>query len=168
MALFASVAHATTPADAPASDASIRELMTIANARAMLDQVSAQMEPMMKDMMRQATAGLTPTADQQKIEEDMRSQMVTVFKEEMNWDLLEPMYLDIYRKSFTQGEIDGMLDFYKSPAGKALIAKMPLVMQNSMVAMQDRMKVLIPKIQQVVKDYTEKLQAAGKPAPAKP
>jgi hypothetical protein len=70
------------------------------------------------------------------------------------------MFIDIYKRSFTQGEIDGMLSFYKTDAGKALISKMPVVMQNSMQAMQSKMATTMPQIQQLQRETIEKLKAA--------
>jgi len=36
------------------------------------------------------------------------------------------------RKVFSEEEIDGIISFYKSPAGKAMIEKSPLLMQRVM------------------------------------
>jgi len=77
----------------------------------------------------------------------------------MTWESFEPNVIDLYKKSFTQSEIDGMVQFYKSPAGKAVIAKMPVVMQNNMQLVQGRMKTLLPKIQQLQQETFEKLKA---------
>jgi len=70
---------------------------------------------------------------------------------------------EIYRKSFSQSEIDGMLKFYKTPAGKAVIAKMPVVMQNTMQVMQGEMAEMVPKMQQLMADTASQIQALGKP-----
>ena len=70
---------------------------------------------------------------------------------------------EIYRKSFSQSEMDGMLKFYKSPAGKAVIAKMPVVMQNTMQVMQGEMAEMMPKIQQLIADTTSQMQALDQP-----
>jgi hypothetical protein len=116
-------------------------------------------------MMQQASPGQTLNAEQQSILDDMRSKMVAVMKDELNWDSLEPLFVGIYRKTFTQSEVDGMLKFYKSPAGKALIAKLPVVMQNSMAVTQDHVKDMVPRLQQIGREYAEKLQATRTPGP---
>lgn len=159
-ALCAPGAYAAKSADAPVSDATIHELMSVTNMRAVLDQMAGQFDPMMKSMMQQASAGQTMNAEQQSILEEMRSKMVNTMKEELNWSALEPVFVRIYRTTFTQSEVEGMLKFYKSPAGKALIAKLPVVMKSSMAVMQEQMKELIPKLQQIGREGAEKLQAA--------
>jgi len=48
-------------------------------------------------------------------------------KEELNWATFEPMMVEVYRNTFSQHEVDGMLTFYRSEAGQAVIAKLPTV-----------------------------------------
>lgn len=147
-------------ADAPASEASIRELLTVTQSEKLVDSTMGQIDSMMQNSMKQALAGQTLTADQQKIIDDMRAKMIALFKEDMKWETLEPMFVDIYKRSFTQKEIDGMLDFYRSEPGQAVIAKMPLVMRNSMQAMQGRMVAMLPKLQQLQRDAIAELRAS--------
>jgi hypothetical protein len=52
-----------------------------------------------------------------------------------------------------------MLSIYHTDAGKALIAKMPLAMQNSMQAMQGLMKSVAPQLQKIQRETIEKLKA---------
>jgi hypothetical protein len=42
--------------------------------------------------------------------------------------------------------------FYRSPAGQAVIAKMPLIMRNTMLAMQAMQKDLRVKLQKNLQD----------------
>jgi hypothetical protein len=95
----------------------------------------------------------------------MRAKMMVVLGAELDWNTLEPIYIDIYTQSFTQHEIDGMIAFYKSEPGRAVLAKMPLVMQKTMLAMQTRMTTMMPKIEKIRLDAVTQLKAAT-PAPA--
>jgi len=147
-----------------ASAASVQELIAVTQTKKLLDNAMSQMDGWMKSSMNQAMAGKKLTPEQDKIATDMRAKMVALYKEDMSWDSLEPMFVDIYRKSFTQKEIDGMLTFYKSEAGQAVIAKMPLVMQNTMQIMRKKMVALMPKIQQLASDSVKKMKELEKPA----
>lgn len=147
-------------AEAPASETSVRELLTITQSQKLVDGTMGQVDAMMQRSMKQALAGQTLTADQQRIMDNMRTKMIALFREDMKWETLEPMFIDIYKQSFTQKEVDGMLDFYKSEPGQAVIAKMPLVMQNTMQAMQGRMAVMLPKLQQLQQDAIAELKAS--------
>ncbi len=156
------VMHAATADGDHASEASVRELMSIMQSQKLLDGVIGKMDSMMQMASQQALGGQTITPEQQKIIDDSRTKMISLFKDEMKWETIEPTLVDIYEQSFTQQELDGMLAFYKSPAGQAVIAKMPVVMQNSMLAMQKQLATVMPKMQQLQKDMIAQLKAAKK------
>jgi hypothetical protein len=123
--------------NAPASDASIRELLELTNAQQMIAGMKGQMTTMMNAASQNATRGQTVTPERQAILDRMADKMSGVVTDMLNWDVLLPIYLRTYRDSFTQDEINGAIKFYKSAAGQAYVKKMPLAMQNVMREMQD-------------------------------
>jgi hypothetical protein len=159
--LFLLAIQPAMAAETPASDQSIRELMEVTRSRQMLDATLAQVDQVMQQSMQQAVAGTELNAEQQKVMADMRGRIVALFKNEMKWETLEPMFVEIYRKSLSQGDVDGMLAFYRTETGQAVINKMPLVMQNTMVAMQARMASMTPKLQELQADAVERMKAAS-------
>jgi len=161
-ALICLFATTQTFADEPATDASIRELFVVMDTAKMLDGMYGQMDSMMQTSMKQAMTGHQLNAEQQKIIDDMRAKLIAMMQEEMSWRTLEPLMMDIYRKSFTEPEVKGMIQFYKSDVGRAITAKMPLVMQSSMQAAQGRMAALMPQIQRLAQDTAAQLKAACK------
>lgn len=95
----------------------------------------------------------------------MRTKVHAFLKNEFGWDVMEPIYLKLYADSFSQAEVAGMLSFYRSPVGHAVVQKLPLVMQNTMTSMQQRMAALVPKIQQLAQETAAEIKAqnaAGK------
>jgi uncharacterized protein len=148
-------------ADAPPSVASIRELLAVTDAKKLLDGMYGQMDGILEQAMKQAIDGKSVNAEQEKIMSEFRARVVELARAEMGWDKLEPTYVDLYAKTFSQAEIDGMLAFYKSDAGKAVLAKLPLMMQNLMQMMMERMKGFMPRLQQLQEEYIPKIKAAG-------
>jgi len=59
----------------------------------------------------------------------------------------ETMFADIYASVFSEEEIQALIDFYTSPAGKKLLDKQPELIAASLQKMQGEMAKLIPKIQ---------------------
>jgi hypothetical protein len=165
VAVLALAALQCAVADDKPSDDSIRQLMAATQSRKLIDGMYDQVDAMMQKSINDALGGQKLTAEQQRIFDDMRARMVALLKETMSWDTLEPMFIELYQKSFTQHEVDGMLTFYKSEPGKAVIAKMPLVMQHTMVLMQNRMQVLMPKVQELQRQTVAELTAAAKKQP---
>jgi hypothetical protein len=69
------------------------------------------------------------------------------------------MYVRVYQKSFSQEEVDGMIAFYKTPTGQALLNKMPLVMQNTMTEMQQMIQPMMKRVQQMQQEIVAEIQA---------
>jgi hypothetical protein len=146
--------------EAAPSEASLRELLEVTGARDMSDTMLTQMDVAMKSGMQQVAEGEPLNDAQRKVIEEMSVAFVAIFKDEMSWDKLEPETLEIYRKSFTQTEVDGMLEFYRSDVGKAVVAKMPGVLESSMSITQARMGTLMPRIKALQTEYAARLAAA--------
>lgn len=79
---------------------------------------------------------------------------------ELSWVKMEPTQIRIYRESFEQSEIDGLIEFYSSPIGQSHVNKMPIVTQNAMTEMQIYMKQVIPKIQALVHEMANEIKSA--------
>lgn len=72
----------------------------------------------------------------------------------MGWEAMAPALIEVYRKVYTEQEVQDMLAFYRTPTGRSLVRKQPLVMQHSMEAMQVRMKTLEPAIRKLIEETT--------------
>ena len=91
----------------------------------------------------------------------MKKKMLVVMRDELTWERMEPLYIRIYRDSLSEDEVAGMLDFYRTPAGQALIRKMPVMMQKITPEIQGLMASAMPKMQQVQREFMAELKAAG-------
>src|SRR5882762_4703032 len=120
-AVFAS--QAALARDAKPSEASIRQLFEVMHSSKLLEAYVTQIDGTVRASMQQAFAGQQPTPKQQEIMETLGHNIASLVKEELNWASFEPMMIEVYRNTFTQHEVDGMLKFYRSEAGQAVIAK---------------------------------------------
>lgn len=143
----------------PPSEDSIRRLLEVTEARKLLDGMMTQIDALMRRNMEQALRGRQLTPEQEAIIARMRNKMADAFRDEMTWDKLEPLYVRVYRDTFTQGEVDGMLAFYRTDAGRAVIVKMPGVIQTTMGEMQLRMQPLIQKMRAIEEEALTELRA---------
>ena len=161
--LFALLTLLALPAfaqDAPPSEQSIRELQALMQAHNMINTAVAQMDATLRPMMQKALAGRQQLSErEQQIVDDAHARIQAVMREQLRWDNFEPMMISVYEKTFSQKEVDGMKAFYRTPTGQSVIAKMPLVMQQTMQSMQSRMADMIPRIQEIQKDMAQRLQA---------
>ena len=65
----------------------------------------------------------------------------------------------MYKDSFTQSEVDGMLALYESLPGQTVSKKLPLLMQNSMAAMQQRLGPILQKARQMTKQGVTEVES---------
>jgi hypothetical protein len=164
-ASFIYAAETPSPTPSPSAtptDASIKQLLEVAQSHRLVDSVMLQMESLMQQTIAQATKGQSIPAKVQKDIDRRRDEVVTLMKELLDWQKLEPLYVRIYQKTFTQQEVDGMIAFYKTPAGQAVIAKMPIAMQTTIDEMQGLMGPAMQKLQQMQQDIVAELKAENK------
>lgn len=139
---------AARAADSVPSEESIRELLATTNVQKLLDDMIPQMDAMMQKGIAEALKGQSISPEAQKMIDQSHTNMMAVMREELAWSRLGPLYVRVYRKSLTQEEVTGMIALYKTPAGQAMINKMPMVMQNTMAEMQTMMGPMMQRLQQ--------------------
>jgi hypothetical protein len=164
-----------TPVPTHASLADAQALLNKMRFDEMLERTLAQQKKAMAAMFDQMAAqnnhpGVNKddlVAFQQKMTDELTSAMNTT---EMKNDMAQ-----IYSDVFTKDEIDGLSSFYGTPAGEALIEKQPEVQQKMQALMMPRMMAVMPKIQQMTRDFAADQKAkaaaaaqASAPAPAAP
>ena len=144
---------------APPSNESVEALLAATGAQKLIDSVLPGMDQMMRQSMAEATKGQTLSAEQQRMLAILSGKIAQIVREELDWATMRPVYVQIYQESFSQEEVDGLIAFYKSPAGAAMVEKMPMVMQKSMALMQNRMGPLMAKMKAVMEQTLAEVKA---------
>jgi hypothetical protein len=150
LSLFVATAHAAAP-----TDASIKELLQATQSKELLQSVQSQIDNMTAGIMRDAASSTKIDEEKQKALDKFREKMIAIQKEELSWEKMEPMLISIYASSLTQEDVDGITAFYKSPAGKAYVQKIPAIMQQTMMQMQAKLKPMAEKVKQAQKELNE-------------
>ena len=148
---------------AQASAESIDTLLRVTKVERLLESLYANMEAVMRQALAQSVEGKTLTPEQKRFLDNAPRRYVAVMRDELSWESLKPMYVEIYRENFTQEEIDGLIAFYKSPTGQAFVDKMPAVMQQSMLAMQNRFRPLAAKMKDAADQAVAEAMKVGPP-----
>ncbi|MEM8963437.1 MAG: DUF2059 domain-containing protein [Acidobacteriota bacterium] len=79
---------------------------------------------------------------------------------EVDASQLVELVVPIYVKHLTQEEMEAAIAFYKTPAGKAMLEKMPVIMQESMVAGQAWGQEINAQVQTRLKEKMESEKAS--------
>jgi hypothetical protein len=157
--IWAAAISVAVAADNPPSDASIKQLLEVVEMRKLPEAMTAQLDGAMKQAIQQATQGeQVPASIQQDIDK-RQAQMIVAMKETLDWNKLEPVYVHVYQKSLTQQEVDGLIAFYKTPSGQAVLKKMPVIMQNAVNETQQLMQPLVEQLRTMQQDVRAEVQA---------
>lgn len=147
----------------PASDSSVRQLLAAMHARKLTHRLKSQYRSIMTAAMQRELKGIKVTPKQEKIIKNMTNAVSNTLQEEVSWKKLEPMYLREYKKTFSEKEVEGMLAFFKTPAGQAYANKVPLLTHNIMLDYEKNMgPVLMQRLQRIYKKFMKEFISASK------
>ncbi len=132
----------------------ISELLTIMDAKSMSEGMQMQVATMMQNMERE----MNITEDEQEIFNKHSRNMAATMKDAVAWEKLEPTVSGIYKSLFTEEELTGIIAFYKTPAGKAALAKMPLALQESMQLGQYMLEEASPSLRKIALELDAELK----------
>ena len=141
------------------SDAQVDRLIEVMDMQRMLDEMFAQMDIVGKQMG-ERMLGEEATPGQRAAVQDAMARQLASMRKLMSWENIGPVYRKVYRRLFTAEEIDAMIAFYGSEAGRAIMRKMPQAMELTMQEMQ-------PMFETMIADMRKELEAAKQDAEAR-
>lgn len=130
--------------------AQVEELITLINTKQTFDQAFAQAKQMAISNVRKMKIVQGREAEAAGV----INGLTDLISKEMSWNSFKDDYIAIYSSLFTDEEIEGLLQFYKSPLGRTYLGKLPEVMQKAVAINQQR----LPKIQAKIRKYLEENQ----------
>jgi uncharacterized protein len=148
--LFTSVACA----DEASKKVTAEELLAVTKA----DQMTTPILKQARSFLEQQFAQTAAAEDMKPILKSSLDKLFAVIQEIMSWQTLKEDMIAIYVQAFTEDELKGMLEFYKSPTGQSVIDKLPTVMQASMALLQKRIPQLQPKVKQISDEMVQEVK----------
>lgn len=152
---------------APPTDADIERLLEASRAESMLNAILPQMEQMQRQQFEQITSGKDLSAEQKAEVERIQARTNQIVRKALSWDEMRPLYIDVYKRTFSREDVKAMAKFYESPAGKNLLDKTPALMQNLMGAIQQKIVPMMEELQTELKESTKQPPASEVAPPAK-
>lgn len=124
----------------------------------MMDGMMKQMAPAMIDQMRKTNPSIS-AEDAKAISEAVNASTQEMMRKVM--DRMAP----VYASTFTEKELQDLVDFYDGPTGRAMLAKMPLLMSK----MTPTITEMMPEMQaDVTRRICAKIDCTKRAAPPKP
>lgn len=144
---------------APPSDQSVMQMMDALHVEQMVNQMLTQLEEGtkagMQKAMQDSMKGQEMTPAQRTALDNCTKKMSDGLRAELAYDKVKDVYLQVYRETFTQDEVSSIITFYSSPAGKAMVEKIPQAMQKSGTVMQAKIVPLFERLKTVQKECME-------------
>ncbi len=154
------VAPVMARADQASKQAKVKELFAAMHMDHNLDRMKASMEQQVH-MTAESVSGSGPlTPAKQKLKQNYINGAMNAVNASFGWTVLEPEYVKLYAESYTDAELDGMLAFYKSPAGQAMLAKTPQILAGVMEIVHGRMGVFEPRMQALQDAYVKQMSGS--------
>jgi len=145
---------------APASGDSIDQLLMASRAETQVESMYGGMEQLIQTSMKQALGDKPISPEQQRVIDQFPGKFATLVRKEFGWVTMKPFYTRLYQESFDQSEVDGLLAFYGSPSGQAYLDRMPVVLQKTMVFVQQEMQRLMPMMRNLMDETLKEANIA--------
>jgi uncharacterized protein len=100
--LLASLIFASPVHCAPPSQESVDRLLADAKVEELFDTMLVNVDQVMRRSMEASTQGQQLSPERRRIIDATATSFVQVMREEMTWDKLRPLYVQIYQESFTR------------------------------------------------------------------
>ena len=117
-------------------------------------------------IVQQITGGRLPAGSEQLVS-SFQQKLTAVITKALSWQNLKDDYAKLYAETYTEDELDGMIAFYKTPAGKAMVEKSPTVAAKANQVSGRKMQDAQPEMRKVIGDFAAEIQKL-RGAPAKP
>jgi hypothetical protein len=142
-------------ADEASKQAKVKELFAVMHMDHNLDRMMSAMQRQVQVTAQSAPGAETLTPEKKKMQEEFVANSMKVVDANFGWTVLEPAYVKLYSDTYTEAELDGILAFYKSPAGQAVLTKGPELSSGVMEIVHSRMGDFQPKMQALQELYVK-------------
>lgn len=153
--------------DTPASEASVREMLRITQAEQRYQYSMVQVQIYVQRLLEERMTTMPAKINTERLRA-FQANLAATLLEESSWDKMEQDYIHLYQHTFSQTEVDGMLTFYQSDAGRAFLAKTPQLTRKSMEMAMERLKQALPRMKVLIdafmrEEFSEQQRRASKP-----
>jgi hypothetical protein len=155
------VAPVGARADDASKQAKVKELFALMHVDHTLDRMRSAMQQQVQLTAKNVSGTEQMTPEKKKIQQEFIDNSMKVVDENYGWAVVEPAYVKLYLDTYTEAELDGILTFYKSPAGQAMLSKAQELAAGSMQIVHGHMNDFQPKMQALQELY---IKAMAPPA----
>lgn len=166
--LLACIAFAAAAAERPPSDEQVERLLQASRAEASFNAILPQMETVQQQQFAQITEGKQLSAEQAAEVRQIQDRTTQVMRQALAWNEMKPVYVQVYKQTFSADDVKAMTKFYESEAGQSLLDKTPLLLQSLMGGIQQKMIPVLESLENDLKTVSAQQQAMPAPPVSPP
>lgn len=134
------------------------EYIVVSQTDKLIGQMKAEAENMVDSMVNQMVPPEgVPDAAKKDIA-DFQKQLISKSFEIMNFNNLSKLIRDVFVEVYTEEELKGLIQFYKSPVGQSMISKQPLVFRKIMEISQSNTMAVIPAMKAMTDEFVKTMK----------
>ncbi|HUD22867.1 MAG TPA: DUF2059 domain-containing protein [Acidobacteriaceae bacterium] len=149
----------TAHADEASHHAKAAQMVELLHTERMVQQNTATILKQISDAAEQEI-GANPTPQNKMHLAEFEKKASQLIDAQVGWKALQPALIDLYAQTFTEQELDAIIAFYKTPAGIALLDKMPAINDQIEQLAKSKLTILQPQIRQALEDFRKTLAPA--------
>lgn len=130
------------------------EMMKLTEMEKMVDPIIVQMQQMRAQIMKKFDISEENRDKIIQFQKRIDSKILT----ELSWDKMKNDYIKLFSAVYTEEELRGIVEFYKSSIGQSLIKKQPQIMLKSMAIAQNKVQSLMPEIRRMTQEFEKSLK----------
>lgn len=154
-ATVAAESNADATKRSPEMDAAV-ELLALMD----MDKMMAGMQEHVEMMLHSQIQPLASCAAAQPAVETFSKEASALITNQLSGETFLPEIAELYVEVFSLDELQGMIEFYRSPLGQKLLARMPELMQRSMSIGEQQMMAVMPKLEEISTRFGSEIAAA--------
>ncbi len=166
-ALLFSAHTLTAHADDATKRAKVDEMLSVTKTDSLSERMLTGVPTRVKALASQQPMVAAATSPaQKKIADDYLNEMAQIASSAPTWAVLKPKVVEIYLATFTEADLDGIIAFFKTPAGQDYIAKSPELSGKTVQVLQGSVNALAPKFEAATRAFQAKMEGTSPSTPA--
>jgi hypothetical protein len=146
-------------ADRPPPPELLEELFAVMQPQRNFELLREEYRKVFTRTMEASLAGVALNPAQRRTFEQMQNDVFAVIETSLDWKSFEPDAVALYQRTFTEREIQGILEFYRTDAGRSLLEKMPQVLAAMVQVGAEKGQAMQPRIKEIVESSVKRMQA---------
>ena len=130
-----------------------------------MDRIAAAMVEQSSGLFKAVNSAQSMTPQQKQLVNDYEHRMLALVLNEAGWKAIKPEMVQLYASTFTEGEIDGIIAFYKSPTGQAFLQKAPELDKQKIQIEEAKVTAIQPKLTEMTQEFAKQFAEASSPSP---